>query len=96
MERSRTSLHKWFYAMFLFASSRRRVAAKELQRLLGVTYKTAWRMAHEIRKYMADVDGEWPLDGVINADETYVGGKRPGPRGRGAEGKTVVFGDART
>lgn len=53
MERSRTSLHKWFYAMFLFVSSRHGVPAKELQRQLGVTYKTAWRMAHEIRKYMA-------------------------------------------
>ena len=92
MERSRTSVHKWFYAMFLFSSSRHGVAAKELERQLGVTYKCAWRMAHEIRKYMADVDNEWPLDGDVEADETYIGGKRSGPRGRGAEGKTVVFG----
>ena len=92
MERSRTPLHKWFYAMFLFSTSRHGVAAKELERQIGVTYKTAWRMAHQIRKYMADVDGEHPLDGEIEADETYVGGKRPGKRGRDAAGKTVVFG----
>ena len=93
MERSRTPLHKWFYAIFLFTSSRHGVAAKELQRQLGVTYKTAWRMAHEIRKYMAKVDGETPLGGVVEADETYIGGRTTGgKRGRGAPNKTVVFG----
>ena len=93
MERSRTPLHKWFYAMHLFSNSRHGVAAMELQRELGVTYKCAWRMAHEIRKYMADTDGERPLDGTVEVDETCVGGKRSGgKRGRGAPGKTVVFG----
>ena len=93
MERSRTPLHKWFYAIFLFTSSRHGVAAKELERQLGVTYKTAWRMAHEIRKYMARVDGETPLGGVVEADETYVGGRTSGgKRGRGAPNKTIVFG----
>lgn len=92
MERSRTSLQKWFIAIHLFCTSRHGVAAKELQRQLDVTYKTAWRMAHEIRKFMAEVDNEWPLDGDVEVDETYIGGKRPGTRERGAEGKTVVFG----
>ena len=96
MERSRTPLHKWFYAMHLFSTSRHGVAAMELKRQLGVTYKTAWRMAHQIRKHMANTDGEWPLGGGasdIEADETYIGGKRSGgKRGRGAPGKTVVFG----
>ena len=97
MERSRTPLHKWFYAIYLFSTSRHGVSAKELQRQLGVTYKTAWRMSHLIRKHMADTDGEWPLGGSgggdVEADEIYVGGKRSGgKRGRGAPGKTVVFG----
>ena len=93
MERSRTPLHKWFYAMHMFSTSRHGVAAKELQRQVGVTYKTAWRMAHEIRKYMAEVDGETPLGGIVEVDETYIGGKRSGgKRGRGAPNKTVVFG----
>jgi len=94
-ERSRTSLQKWFYAMYLFTTSRHGVPAKELQRQLGVTYKTAWRMGHEIRKYMAGVDGQPPLTGHVEVDETYVGGKRPkepGFTGRSAKGKTVVFG----
>ena len=93
MERTHLPLHKWFYAMFLFSTSRHGVAAKELERQLDIPYKTAWRMAHEIRKYMAKVDGEWPLDGDIEADETYVGGRTTGgKRGRGAPNKTVVFG----
>ena len=92
-ERSRTPLQKWFYAMYLFTTSRHGVPAKELQRQLGVTYKTAWRMGHEIRKYMANVDGDPPLGGHVEADETYIGGRRSGgKRGRGAPGKTAVFG----
>ena len=92
-ERSRTPLQKWFYAMYLFTTTRHGVPAKELQRQLSVTYKTAWRMGHEIRKYMAQVDGDPPLDGHVEADETYIGGRRSGgKRGRGAPGKTVVFG----
>ncbi len=90
-------LHKWFYAMHLFSTSRHGVAAKELERQLDIPYKTAWRMAHQIRKYMAKTDGEWPLGGSgggnIEADETYVGGRTTGgKRGRGAPNKTVVFG----
>ena len=84
---------KWFYAIYMFTTTRHGVSAKELQRQLGVAYPTAWRMGHEIRKYMARVDGEHPLNGVVEADETYVGGKRSGGRrGRGAPNKTVVFG----
>jgi transposase-like protein/predicted RNA-binding Zn-ribbon protein involved in translation (DUF1610 family) len=90
--RSRTPLQKWFYAMYLFTTSRHGVAAKELQRQLGVTYKCAWRMAHEIRKYMGKVDGDDNLSGHVEVDETYVGGHRPGKGGRGALGKTKVFG----
>src|SRR3990167_8562651 len=92
-EDSHMPLQKWFYAMYLFTTSRYGVPAKELQRQLSVTYKTAWRMGHELRKYMAKVDGDWPLDGHVEADETMIGGKRSGgKRGRGAPGKTVVFG----
>ena len=91
-ERSRTSLQKWFYAMYLFTTTRNGVSAKELQRQLGVTYKCAWRMGHELRKYMAAVDGDPPLNGHVEVDETYIGGKRKGKRGRGAAGKTIVFG----
>lgn len=78
-ERSHTALQKWFYAMYLFTTTRNGVAAKELQRQLGVTYKTAWRIGHEIRKYMAAVDGDGPLGGkgVVEVDKTYFGGHVP-------------------
>lgn len=91
-EDSRTPLQLWFYAIYLFTTSRHGVPAMELMRQLGVTYKTAWRMADLIRKHMAQVDDEWPLFGNVEIDETLVGGFRPGKRGRGAAGKSVLFG----
>lgn len=92
-ENSRTSLQLWFYAIYLFTKTRSGVSAKELQRQLGVTYKAAWRMGHEIRKHMAEVDGNPPLSGDVEIDETYIGGyKEGGKRGRGADGKTILFG----
>ena len=86
-ERTRTPLRDWFHVMFLFSTTRNGVAAKEVERQLGVTYKTAWRMCHEIRKYMGDVDGNDPLGGPgkhVEVDETFIGGFR--------SPKTVVLG----
>ena len=58
-EGSSTSLHLWFYAIYLMASTRCGVSAKQLERELGVTYKTAWRMFNKIRtELMNDDDGE--------------------------------------
>jgi len=93
-EDSRTPLQLWFYALYLFSSTRHGVSAKELQRQLGVTYKCAWRMGHEIRKHMADVDGEDPLSGgIVEVDETYVGGKEKGKVGRPSKtDKAVLIG----
>ena len=72
--KSSTPLTKWFFAMYLMTSTRHGVAAKELERQLGVTYKTAWRMAHELRKLMATADYSGPLSGHVEVDETFVGG----------------------
>src|SRR3989344_473724 len=88
--KSETPLMHWFYAIFLMSQSKNGVAAKEIERLVGVTYKCAWRMMHQIRKLMEQ--GPSLFDGTVEADETYVGGKRRGKRGRGASGKTPVFG----
>ncbi|MFI4869519.1 MAG: IS1595 family transposase [Steroidobacterales bacterium] len=92
-ERTRTPLQSWFYAIYLFTTSRHGVPAKELQRQLGVTYKTAWRMGHEIRKFMGVVDGDDGLSGTVEIDEAYVGGNthkvgRPSADSK----KTAVFG----
>lgn len=93
--KTRTPLQLWFYAIFLFTTTRNGVAAKELQRQLGVTYKTAWRMADEIRKHMAQVDGDLQIGGpgkIVEADETFIGGEARGA-GSGFKGnKTVVLG----
>ena len=88
--KSSTSLRSWFHAMFLMASTRTGISAKQLEREIGVTYKTAWRMFTQIRKLMVQ-DGV-TLFGEIEVDETYIGGRRPGKPGRGAAGKTIVAG----
>jgi transposase-like protein len=62
--------------MFLMTASKNGVSARELERLTGVTYKTAWRMAHQIRKLMTQGGGR--LGGVVEADETYIGGRQKG------------------
>ncbi len=94
-DRTRTSLRDWFLVMFMFCSTRNGVAAKEVERQIGVTYKTAWRMCHEIRKYMAVVDGDEPLGGpfkTVEVDETYIGGVAAG-KGSGYKGnKTAILG----
>jgi len=95
-DRTRTSLRDWFYVMFLFTTTRNGVAAKRVEREIGVTYKTAWRMCHEIRKYMASLDSDDPIGGVgdtVEIDETLVGGVVRG-KGQGPhlENKAVVLG----
>jgi transposase-like protein len=89
---SRTPLRVWFYAIFLFVTTRHGVSGKELERSLGVTYKTAWRMGQQIRLLMAKADGFELMQGHIEMDEAYVGGYTPGALGRNQPKKTIVFG----
>lgn len=92
LEKTSTPLRYWFYAMYLMASTRCGISAKQLQRETGVTYKTAWRMFNQIRSMLGD-NGD--LEGSsVEVDETYIGGRRRGKRGRGAEGKSIVVGAA--
>jgi len=72
--KSDTPLKSWFYVMFMFSVSKNGVSAKEIERTLGVTYKTAWRMAKLVRSLM--LQGNDMLSGVVEADETYIGGTR--------------------
>jgi transposase-like protein len=95
-DRTRTSLRDWFYVMFLFCSTRNGVAAKRVEREIGVTYKTAWRMCDQIRKYMSSLDSDDPLGGVgeiVEIDETSIGGFAGGTQGgRYAGNKHIVLG----
>lgn len=89
--KSSTSLHLWFYAMYLMASTRCGISAKQLEREIGVTYKTAWRMFKLIRHELMEQDDEL-MEGPVEADETYYGGTRRG-MGQGYRGNKVpVFG----
>lgn len=89
-EDSRTSLQLWFYAIYLFTATRSGVSAKELQRQLGVTYKCAWRIGHEIRKHMGDIGGSPKLKGDVEVDEAFFGGREKGAFG--GKGKTIMLG----
>lgn len=83
MERSKIPLSKWVLGFHLMASSKKGMSAHQLHRMLGVTYKTAWFMAHRIREAMKeDVKSSGPIGGegkTVEADETYIG-KRETPR----------------
>jgi transposase len=89
--KSSTSLHLWFYAMWLMTSTRCGVSAKQLERELGVTYKTAWRMFNQIRNRLMVQDYQGPLSGEVEADETWIGGNlRESDRRRAAaEGRSL-------
>src|SRR5450755_2721901 len=83
-EHSSTSLRLWYYAMYLMASTRCGISAKQIQRETGVTYKTAWRMFRQIRTLLCE---DVQLEGAaIEMDEMYVGGKSKGHAGRPMRG----------
>jgi transposase len=91
--KSPTALTTWFYAIYLMASTRCGISAKQIERETGVTYKTAWRMFKQIRSMLDD--GLDPLGGKVEVDETYMGGRRKYAAGRPPSGdmhKTAVVG----
>lgn len=94
-EKTSTSLDLWFYAMFLMTKTRAGISSKQLERELGVTYKTAWRMFKQIRMLMADDGSGSLLEGIVEVDETFVGGKgksRAYEWAQGIKDKQIVMG----
>jgi len=77
MHDSHLPLWKWFLAIYLITESKKGISARQLQRMMGVSYKTAWYLCHRIREAMGD-DEQLPLKGIIEADETWHCGKRRG------------------
>jgi transposase-like protein len=91
-EQTKTGLAKWFLAIYLVTSSKGGISAMELKRQMGFgSYQTAWSWLHKIRRAMVR-PARAPLSARVEADETYVGGPRPGTPGRGAGGKITVAG----
>ena len=99
IEKSRIPLRKWAFAVYLFVTSLKGISSMKLHRDIGVTQKTAWFMLHRLRESW-DVSGLEKFIGPVEADETYMGGKRRNMHGskrsqlsgRGAKGKTAVAG----
>ncbi len=90
-ERSRLPLTMWFRAIWWVISQKNGASAKGLQRILGLgSYETAWTWLHKLRRAMVR-PGRDRLAGVVEVDETYIGGEKSGKRGRGAEGKALVL-----
>lgn len=90
-EDSHIPLYQWLSAIQFLCASKKGMSAHQMHRMLNITYKSAWFMAHRIRYAMTQPPVIDKLQGIVEADETYIGGKHHGKRGRGAEGKTPVF-----
>ena len=82
-EKSSTDLRKWMYAIHMFLNGKKGISGYQLQREVGVTYKTAWRMLQQIRRAMGSQEPDAFIDTIIEIDETYVGGK---PRKKNEDG----------
>lgn len=90
-EASRLPLRMWFRAMWYITSQKNGASAQGVQRVLGFgSYQTAWTWLHKLRRAMVR-PGRDRLDGVVEVDESYVGGEKTGKRGRGATGKALVL-----
>lgn len=87
---SHLSLQKWFLATLLLCEAKKGMSANQIKRTLGVSYKTAWYLCHRIRFAMTEVHKM--LDGTIEVDETYVGGKRKGVGSGNRDNKETVIG----
>ena len=84
-------LVKWFWAIYLMATDKGGISALRLAKHIGVSWSTARQMLKRIRMAMADRDGPYRLQNLIEFDDAYVGGKRAGKRGRGAAGKSPIL-----
>jgi transposase-like protein len=88
---SHLPLWKWFLAIYLIGVSKKGISAKQLERTLGVSYKTAWYLGHRIRSAMEE-DSPVPLRGIVEIDETWIGGRRRGSGTKWREHKKMILG----
>lgn len=90
-ENTKIPLTKWFWAIYWISSDKGGISALRLSKLIGCTWRTAYRILKILRKAMGERDSKYKLFGVIELDDAFVGGKKTGKRGRGADGKTSVI-----
>ena len=91
MEDSHIPLNKWLIAFYMMCASKTQISAAQLQRQLEIgSYRSAWFLCHRVRFALMDVLPQQPLSGTIEADETYIGGKRRGVGGGYVKNKTAV------
>ena len=96
-EATKLPLSRWFLAMHLLTQSKNNVAALELQRHLGVCYKTAWLMKHKLMEVMREREDSRQLEGRVEIDDAYLGGERMGGKvGRGSENKVPFIAAVQT
>lgn len=89
--KTRTSLVKWFWMIFMMTRQKSGISMLGLQRMLGISsYTTVWSMGHKIRKAMADRDALYQLAGLVEMDDTFLGPRKSGAPGRGAKGKAKI------
>ena len=88
---TKLSLVKWFWSIYWVSSDKGSISALRLTKLIGVSWLTAQRMLRKLRIAMGDQNSLYKLTGIIELDDAFVGGKRAGKRGRGAEGKTAIL-----
>lgn len=94
---SKLPLTKWFQAMYLLTQSKNNVSALELMRLIGVCYRTAWRLKHKLLEVMMEREAARQLDGRVEIDDAYLGGAHPGgKRGRGSQNKVPFIAAVQT
>lgn len=88
---SRLEIRKWFIAIYMYSLDKQGLTSVKLAKIIGVQRKSAWHMLHRIRK-TNHLHNVLELHKTVEADETYVGGKKKGKRGRGSKNKKIVFG----
>jgi transposase-like protein len=88
---TKLSLRQWFWAIYWVSSDKGSVSALRLSKVIGVSWRTANKMLRKLRTAMGHQDGLYRLQGVIELDDAFIGGKRTGKRGRGAAGKTPII-----
>lgn len=90
MDSTKLPLRTWFLAIYLISQAKTGLSALALMRHLGTSYRTAWLIHHKVMATMAHRDAQTPLSGLVQLDDAYLGGEKPGVVGRGSTNKVPI------